>query len=67
MAYTNIFQRFKSQRSVHKAVSPYERGVMRGAMRSVMVMRDECLHMRVINLSALRCPRNFTDCILHKL
>ena len=39
-------------------MSPYERGVMRGAMRAVMGMRDECLHMRVINFSALRCPRN---------
>ena len=35
---------------------------MRGAMRSVMGMRDECLYMRVINFSALRCPRDFTDC-----
>ena len=30
---------------------------MRGAMRGVIGMRDECLHMRVINFSALRCPR----------
>ena len=35
---------------------------MRGTMRSVVGMRDECLHMRVINLSALCCPRNFADC-----
>ena len=45
-----------------KAVCPCERGVMRGAMRSMMGMRDECLHMRVINFSALRCSRDFIDC-----
>ena len=46
----------------YKAVSPYERGVVRGAMHSVMGMRDESLQMRVINFSALRCPGDFTDC-----
>ena len=43
-------------------MSSYERGVMRGAMRSVMGIRDECLRMRVITISALRCLGDFTDC-----
>ena len=38
------------------------RGTMRGAIRSVMGMRDESLHMRVINFSGLRCRKDFTDC-----
>ena len=38
-------------------MSPCARGEMRGAMRGVVSMRDECFHMRVINFSALRCPR----------
>ena len=41
--------------------SLYARGVMRGSMRGVMGMRDECLHLCVINFSALRCPRDLTN------
>ena len=42
-------------------MSPYARGVVRGAMRGVMGMREECLHLCFVNFSALRCPRDLTN------
>ena len=46
--------------SALKAMYLYVRGVMRGALRGVRGMRDECLRMRVINCNALRCARDLT-------
>ena len=46
--------------SALKAMYLYVRGVMRGALRGVRGMRDECFRVRVINFSALRCARYLT-------